>query len=295
MSNFDILNNVNVAALDDMTEVKSGGGSRGLLPTGTALVRLSGYVEFGNFIQEFQGQKKPAARMFQLSFRIVGGVGINAEGKPEKYVGEDGYFPMATTFDTPISFHEKSKAVKYFNALNRVGAKATHFVQKLQEQCVYAMPVSVYTSKKNGKQYNKFDFDNLQMALDQETGLPREAPELKPEDIQVFLWEQPTKAMWDSIHIEGEYDEQKDDKGNVTKPKRSKNFLQEKCLQALDFEGSALQAMLGGDVPSLPTTPDAPETPETPDVPDVPAAPEEDSTETSAGSVPSVPEVPTLD
>lgn len=293
MSNFDILNNVNVAALDNMTETKSDGGSRGLLPTGTALVRLSGYVEFGNFIQEFQGQKKPAARMFQLAFRIVGGVGMNAENKPEKYVGEDGYFPMATTFDTPISFHEKSKAVKYFNALNRVGAKGTHFIQKLQEQCVYAMPVSVYTSKKNGKQYTKFDFENLQMALDQETGLPRTAPELKPEDIQVFLWEQPTKAMWDSIHIEGEYDEQKDDAGNVIKPKRSKNFLQEKCLQALDFEGSALQVMLGGDVPALPTTPDAPETPVTPDVPAAPdEASPEDSTEVSTGSVP---EVPTLD
>lgn len=285
---FDILNSVNVAALDDMTEVKSGGGSRGLLPEGTALVRLCSYIEFGNDVQEFDGKKKPAARIFQLGFRIVGGIGRNQEGKPEKFVGEDGFFPMATTFDIPMSFHEKSKAVKYFNALNRVGSKATHFVQKLQEQCLYAMTVGTYTSKKNGKLYNSYDFENLQFALDQNTGEEREAPNLKAEDIQVFLWEQPTKAMWDSIHIEGQYDEQKDAAGNITKPARSKNFLQEKCLKALDFEGSPLQTLLmeigsGGTIPPIQNTPEPQaETTQTP-------------TEVAQGSVPAVPEVPDLE
>lgn len=276
---FDILSNVNVAALDDMTEVKSGGGSRGLLPTGSALVRLCSYIEFGNAAQEFNGQKKAPARIFQLGFRIVGGVGLNKEQKPERYVSEDGFYPLVTTYDTPVSFYEKSKAVKYFNALNRVGNKATHFIQKLQEQCLYTLPVTVATRKGSGKEYNEYDFANLQVALDQDTGLPRVAPELTSDDIQVFLWEQPTKAMWDSIYIEGSYDAKTDAAGNITQAAKSKNFLQEKCLQALDFEGSPLQALLaeigGATIPPLATTPAAPETPDEPvDVPTVPSVPD---------------------
>lgn len=285
MSILNAIASVDVSELNDMTAVQSGGG-RGLLPKGTALVRLCSYIEFGSHIQTFDGKPKPAAPMFKLSFMIVGGVGLNEEGKPEKYVQEAGRYPMISTFEVPMSLHEKSKAVKYFNALNRVGNKATHFVQKVSEQCVYALTIGhkTATSGRNaGKTVQDIDYTTLQFALDQETGLPREAPELKEEDIQVFLWNQPSKAMWDSIYIEGEWEEKKDDSGKVLYPARSKNFLQERCLQAVDFDGSPLQTFLseqdgGYTMPELPT---APET--TPDVPVVPEAAE--------GAVPQVPDL----
>lgn len=272
---FNTIADVNQDQLTDMTAVKTGGGGRGLLPSGTALVRLCSYIEFGSTIQEFNGQKKPAAPIFQLGFRIVGGAGLNEKGEGEKYVLEEGQYPLITTYDTTMSLHEKAKAIKYFNALNRVGNKATHFVQKLQEQCLYALPIGtkVATGGRNvGKVVQDIDFSNLQAALDQETGLPRTGlPELKDEHIQVFLWNQPSQAMWDTLFIEGEWEEKVDEKtGKVLYPARSKNFLQEKCLQAIDFEGSALQLLLqesGADytIPELAT--------EAEDVPDVPTAP----------------------
>lgn len=275
MSNalFAQIGNIDASQLVDMTETKTGGGGRGLLPTGTAIVRLSTYIEFGKHVETFAGQAKPATLQFKLGFRIVGGGGKNKEGKGEKYVQADGNLPyISDFFNTAMSQHEKSTAVKYFNALNRVGNKATHFVQKVAEQCLYTVPISVVS--KNGKEYNAIDFSNLQPALNAEFEeyANTDMPQLKDEHIQVFLWDSPTKEMWDSIYIEGQWDAKKDDSGKVTQPAKSKNFLQEKCLSAVDFEGSPLQLLLqeiGADytVPELPTTPDEAS------VPDVPAEP----------------------
>ena len=50
---FAEIEGINTAALADMTEVKSGGGARRILPAGTAIVRLSSYIEFGKHVQTF--------------------------------------------------------------------------------------------------------------------------------------------------------------------------------------------------------------------------------------------------
>lgn len=281
---FNIMNqidSINVAELNDMTQVQAGGSGRGLLPTGTAIVRMCMYVEFGSHVQEFQGQKKPPAPIFKLGFRIVGGGGLNLEGKGEKYVVEEGQFPLITTFDTTMSLFEKSKAVKYFTALNRVGNKATHFVQKIQEQCLYALPISTKKNKQ-GKDVQVIDFSNLQPAINPTTYnayTDADMPKLSEEHIQVFLWSHPTPEMWKTIHKEGQWEAQKDDSGKVTRPARSKNWLQEKCFTAVDFEGSPLQLMLqeqGADytIPELGTEPDVQEeaVQETPVAPEVEGA-----------------------
>jgi hypothetical protein len=63
----------------------------------------------------------------------------------------------------------------------------------------------------------------------------------------MFLWDYPSKEAWDSLFIEGTWDDGK-----------SKNMLQELCMSATNFDGSPLQQMLMGGVPALPTTPAAP-------------------------------------
>lgn len=260
---FAEIEGINTAALADMTEVKSGGGARRILPAGTAIVRLSSYIEFGKHVQTFNGQPKPPALQFKLGFHIVGGGGTNEKGEGEPYVLEEGNFPQISTFDTAMSQHEKSKAVKLFKALNSVGNTATHFVQKVSEQCLYQLQVKVI--KKGDKTYNDFNFVDMSAAINPVTYKAygdNDMPKLEDKHIQVFLWSQPSPAQWASIHIEGEWEAQVDKKtGEQIKPARSKNFLQEKCLTAIDFEGSPLQVMLGElgsgySIPELSTEPE---------------------------------------
>ena len=51
----------------------------------------------------------------------------------------------------------------------------------------------------------------------------------------MFLWDRPTKEDWDSLFVEGKWDN-----GD------SKNYVQEKILEATDFEGSPLHQLLEG-------------------------------------------------
>lgn len=263
MELLNIVQGINTAELTNMTEVQVGGGkSRGLLPTGTAFVRLSGYIEYGKQPQQFNGKPKDPAIEFRLVFTVVGGVGVNLKGEEENFVGEDGFLPTIATFDTTSSQYQKSAAVAYFNALNVAPKTATHFIQKIGQ--LYTLHIGTKKHKTKGTDVQDIDFKQLQPAINpidrkpyaqyaDKDGNAVTIPELKPENIQVFLWHRPEsvsleqyKAMWDSIHIAGEWEEKKDDSGKVISPKRSKNFIQEKCMSALDFEGSSLQQMIGG-------------------------------------------------
>lgn len=267
----DLLNiaqGIDAAELTDMTDLKTGGGKGNrLLPTGLAFVRLSAYVEYGNQPQEFNGKAKDPALEFRLGFTIVGGVG-EQEGEngvtfEEDFVQGD-HYPVIYSYDTAQTTYAKSKAVAMFNAVN-TAPKGTHFTQKLGT--LYTIQIGRYKDKK-GKLRNSHDFTTLQPAIDPIKRKPYQHYEnvngdmvelraLTPEDVQVFLWNKPTtvsteqyQAMWDSIKIEGTY-EVKDADGNV-KETKSKNFIQEKCLKALNFEGSSLQQLIGGvGLPSL--------------------------------------------
>jgi hypothetical protein len=260
MDFMNLVQNVDTAELVDMTDIQVGGGkSRGLLPTGTAFVRLSGYVEYGNHQQEFNGKKKDPALEFRLIFTVVGGVGVNLAGEDENFVGEDGYCPTIQTFDTAQTRYDKSRAVAYFNAVN-VAPKGTHFIQKLGQ--LYTLQIGVKKNKKTGKDMQDIDFSNLQPAVDPATRRPyttyadkdgelKPIVELEQSNIRVFLWDKPStismeqyKAMWDSIEIQGEWAEKKDESGKVLEKAKSKNFMQIKCRNALNFAGSSLENLL---------------------------------------------------
>lgn len=280
----NLLAGVNFEQLTDQTIIQAGGG-RDLLPTGRALVRPYMYIEVGNHIENFNGKPKPAAPHFHLGFKVVGGVGKNEDGKVEKFVTSEEFLPtLRLPFKTQLAFTEKAKAPKWLAALNKVGEKKTHMALKVMDSELYYLDISVVT-KDDGKKFNQFDFALLQPAVkfDEETmeEVVVTAPKLKPEDMMIFLWDFATKEQWDSIHIEGTYEAQKDAAGNITKPAKSKNRYQEECLQAVNFEGSALQTLLGGldggfEMPDLSKeeTTGVPEVPVVPDVPEVPNVPE---------------------
>lgn len=257
----ELAQNIDVTTLDDMTETTTGGGAkRGLLPAGIAFVRFTSYIEYGNQPQQFEGKKQDPQPEFRIGFHIVGGVGTNLEGVDEDYVQGE-FLPQISAFDCKLSHNEKARSVAYFNAIN-TAPKKTHFIQKLGS--LYTVEIKVGKNKKTGKDQNEIDFRNLQPAIDPATRKPYKVytnaadevvplGEIKPEDTKVFLWNKPPtltleqyQAMWDSIEIKGDY-EIKDKDGNVT-GKKSKNFLQEKCLKALDFAGSSLEQLLAGGV-----------------------------------------------
>lgn len=284
------ISTIDATELTDMTETKAGGQGARILPAGTAYVRPCMYIELGTQKQrEFQGKAKDPAPMFVLGFRVVGGGGMNKEGKPERYVQEEGNFPLIKTYETPISLFEKSKAVGYHQALNRVGAKSTHFIQKLAEQPLYQLPIGVKIDEKTKKERQDIDFRALQPAFDAAAMQEVQAPTLKPEHIQAFLWDKPSKEQWDSIFIDGVWEAQKDESGKITKPAQSKNFWQERILGALNFEGSPIQKLLqslGQDIAVQAPSLEAPAIPAAPVAPAAPAAP------VAPPAAPSVPEVP---
>ena len=259
-----LVDGINTDELVDMTETVTGGGSgRGLLPTGVAFVRLAGYIELGNHAGEYQGKKKDPKPNFKLVFKVVGGGGTNLAGEDEDFVQGE-FYPTLSTYNTELSQHEKARAVKLLNAVN-IAPKKTHFIHKLGQ--LYTLPIAVKKSKDGKRDVQDVDFTNLQAAIDPITRKSYVMPELTKEDIQVFLWNKPSTVswedyenMWNCIHIEGEWEAQKDDKGNITKPARSKNYLQEECLKAVNFAGSDLEqliARVGGAV--IPPTVNEPE------------------------------------
>lgn len=207
--------------LDMSTATK--GGEKYLLPVGTALGRLVEYIEFGKQPQEFKGEKKDPAMEIQIGFALYG----------EGYQKEDGSPRMISTYRMKLSNNEKSKSFKLFSRMN-AKKTAKNFAQLLGEP--FLVPIIHST---NGKgTYARIDLDNIGYAIDpiRRTEYPVPMPN---EDVyRVFLWNHPTKEMWDSIYIE------------------KNNFLQETCLSATDYPNSKLEQLLKGSVPSLEAAPE---------------------------------------
>lgn len=201
----------------DMSQA-SAGGERYLLPEGNALARMVEYIEVGKQPQNFQGQEKAPAMEIRIGFALYG----------EGYQKEDGSPRMISSYSMKLSNNEKSKTFKMFNKMN-AKKTAKSFAQLLGEP--FIVPVK---HRSNGKQtYATIDTDNIMPAIDPVSRRPYDVPQPDDKYYRVFLWNHPTKETWDSLYIEG------------------KNFIQEQCLSATDFQGSKLDQMLNGKMPSL--------------------------------------------
>lgn len=226
--------------LNNLTETTTG-GSR-LLPEGMALAVFTGYIESGLQPQEFQGQVKDPRREFQLEFHIVGGMGVTKDGIDEAFVPDDTESIAVHTFWTPLQNNSKSRCIKYFNAMNYKGT-ATSFAELLGTAFMLPVVHKEGKDRTTGKSVIRANIDpaGIIPAVDPMTRKPYAVPEL-PEDVyRLFLWDAPDEEQWNSILIEGTWDDGK-----------SKNILQEHILSSMDYEGSALQEMLCGAVTKAP-------------------------------------------
>ena len=264
----------------NMAEVsKGGGGARRLLPQGFALVRFCRYIEFGKHAREYQGQAKTPMMNVRLGLALWGDTnpaGGDEKSRPDDlfhYYDEKGNKvpTILNSFDMTLGNNEKSKTKIAFDRMNYKGL-AKSFPELLGE--AFIVPILRKKGKgPDGKEYNMIDWANLLPPFDAISKQPYNVPEVADEQYQLFLWETPTKETWDELFIEGT-----NDKG------KSKNFLQAKCIEALDFKGSPLEQLLGGELPDLNVEDDSADNHEAPPVPDAAAA--------STASVPGLPGLP---
>ena len=243
-------------------EGTSGGGS--LMPDGWALARVVDYIEFGSHPQEYQGKKKPDAREFKVGFKLFGG-------------DYDGRF--ISTFDLAIGNNPKSGAKRLFDNLNWAN-DIKHPAQSLGRAYLVRIIVKKNTA---GKDVNRLDIDMIMPPLDTLSKKPYDVPAVDlDKDCRLFLFDAPTKEDWDSLFVDGKWD----DGG-------SKNKIQEKILSAVDFQGSPLEKLISGVVLPTPSeavaaTPAPTLAAETP----VPAASPEPTPASAAPVMPTMPVMP---
>lgn len=212
----------------DMSQAKK--AESFLFPEGAAIGRFVEYIEFGMQPQEFQGKAKPAKMNIRLGFALYG----------EGYAKEDGTPRVISSFDFPLDNSEKSKAYTIFSRMN---AKKLYknFGQMIGD--LFIVNIKHKVDSKGIVRAN-LDLSAIGPAIDPMTRKPYQMPDAPDNLYRVFLWNNPTPEMWESLYIEGNKDD-----GST------KNFLQEKCLNALDYQGSKLQEMLEGPMPSLEQNP----------------------------------------
>lgn len=237
--------------------------------------RFVGYVELGKRKQRpYQGKDKPPADEVRLYFELNG-------PKHQREVEVDG---VKQTFTNTISVKiakkhtDNASFTKLFKKMTYGRSGITHMAQMLGEGFLVQIVHNTQPAAdgKPAKTYaNMRDDDGnfliqAPMVVDPITNesRPIPVPEMTAQ-AKVLLWATPTKEQWDSIFIDGTRTV-KDAKGLETQV--SKNWLQEDIVQnALNFDGSPLQALLGG-LADLSLEADVPAAPETPAQP-APAAP----------------------
>ena len=257
--------------LEELAEVedqsKESAFVKELPEAGACQLRFVGYVELGKHYSTFKGvQKKNPDREVKLTFEIV---------SPRHTKGKD--YPVTVSLNTlNISTNTKSKYHKLFKAMAMGDESIKHLAQCLGKG--YCGKI-FHTSYKN-KKGEEVTFATLQnpdtkefaifppVVEDFETGETRKV-NIAPakSEIICFVWNKPLLKMWNAIHIEG-----------TTDDGRSKNWMQERCLEAIDFKGSPLQAML--TLNNLPMEVEKPEdNAPTPEDDEAPAPEVEETTE----------------
>lgn len=234
----------------DMNEAQKGGGSFEYQPPaeGVCLATLVGYIETGEVYDEKYSKTKNTV---QLIFELAG-------GKNQPRETEDGTkIPHRVTLHMTLSLNEKAHFYKLFRKLNYKG-EAKHMAELLGD---YWLVTVRHNKNKDGRVFaNLDDIDRnytfrppVRIEGDELAGTAKQIPVPKPErlsELRLFLWDFPSKAMWDSLFIDGTYEERKDDSGKVIAPARSKNVIQNKIKEAHNWDSSPMAEILsaGGEL-----------------------------------------------
>lgn len=216
----------------NMQEAQKGGGGDYEPPVeGACLLRFVGYVEIGKQESNWKGQVKVKDKV-QLVFEVHG------KNYPVKELDDGTKVVHRIKITETLSLSEKANFFKLFRAMSNGRSDITHMAQMLGEP----FRGRIYHNKtEDGRVFARLRNDaGYSIAPpyveDAETGESRKVK--VPEAIsplRLFVWDAASKEMWDSLFIDGEYEEGK-----------TKNVFQEAITKAKNFPGSPIYAILQG-------------------------------------------------
>ena len=265
---FDLNAIVNQAANEsvNLAEASKGGGGATPPAAGTCIATLVGYIELGRRVKKgFKGAPDKKVRRARWIFELAGGVNphtVTEDGnKLAKRITVNTWLPEPGKKPS-----DKSGFYKLFSALNHTKDPNIKIpAQLLGKHWKVVVSQEKFTPEGGGEEIvygsigsgqEGYRISPPHIDITGEDGMPTgevkviQAPEVISQ-LRLFLWDYASKEMWDSLFIDGEYEEVKDEKtGKVTKPAKSKNVIQEEIQQALDWEGSPMYNILtaGGEL-----------------------------------------------
>ncbi|MGX9389632.1 hypothetical protein ACWX0O_01785 [Nitrobacteraceae bacterium UC4449_H16] len=225
-------------------------------PAGPTVGRFIEYIELGKQKQpDYAGKPKPPADVLRLTFELL---------SPKKNIheyevdGEQRVRGDRVSIQVTKKMGDKAKFKKLFKAMTYGRDDIKHMAQMLGEAFIITIYHNVVKGEAGAKDRTYVNLDNdgaygisAPFIVDplEETKKALDVREpISP--LRLFLFNNPTKETWDSIFIEGTR-EKKLDGGAVEQV--SKNWIQERIMGAVNFEGSPLEALLGG-VADLPVS-----------------------------------------
>lgn len=224
----------NDSSLDQ--SVAKSGGDYSPPAKGVCRLRLVGYIELGQHQGEFQGKPKVANKV-RLIFELSG------PKHPAKKRDDGSEYLETMKIDLSLSQSNKSGFFKLFTAMRAGYPEVKHMSQLLDKD--FRGEVFHTEKEKDGKKvvYAGLRREDGSFSVsspfyeDAETGDTKRvtaAPRTSP--LRVFLFQRPKMAMWDSLFIDGSYDDGK-----------SKNIHQDAIRSAINFPGSPIAGLLGED------------------------------------------------
>ena len=218
----------------DQTQATGGGGDYTPPPAGPTGARLVGYYEVGQHASEYQGQPKVTNEV-QLVFELIGAK------HPVRETDSGEKIPTRLTLTLNLSTNEKAW---YYKIFQKIRTEETHMVQMLGKPVMLNVVHREAGEGAKKRTYANIDRESIRkpviQQINEETGDVEEKPfNVGPavSELKAFGWDFATPEMWDAVYIPGQYEERKDDKGNVVAPAKSKNVIQEKIASALNFKG----------------------------------------------------------
>jgi hypothetical protein len=218
----------------DLTKASSGGGDYVPPAEGVTRLRLVGYIETGVHTTSSPRFGEKTKAKATLLFELSG-------PKHEPKTLDDGRkIPYIIPVDLNIGTHEKSLYGKLFRKMAESYPGTTHYTQLLGEAFLGTVVHRTY-KRRDGtegvvaelKDSNGYTIRGTTYE-DPETGELRRAKVAEPiSDPRVFVWDYATLEQWDSLFIDGTYDN-----GDT------KNKWQEKIKAAENLAGSPIYQLL---------------------------------------------------